>query len=250
MDGARPRASAGEPPHAVLGAAAGQRRRAGRHPRRARRLPAHQRQPGLRLRAGANAPQHHRGHEVRVRHAQSAGRRRVHRCGGGEARAADEPTRRRVGAVERRVGVVERRVGAGERRVGAVERRVGVVERRVGAGERRVGAVVRRVGSESSLAPVIMKVVDSGAPCLSSALPLPLPYSPSCLLAARFRSQYSTDNALLSVTDQILAASDKGQISLLCLLDLSKCFDVIDHELLLEKTDFVRDRDLLVFCLS
>ena len=50
-----------------------------------------------------------------------------------------------------------------------------------------------------------------------------------------FRPQHSTETALLPVTDHILAASDNGQISLLCLLDLSKCFDVIDHELLLEK---------------
>ena len=39
----------------------------------------------------------------------------------------------------------------------------------------------------------------------------------------------------MSVNDQILAATDRGYISILCLLDLSKCFDVIDHELLLQK---------------
>ena len=50
-----------------------------------------------------------------------------------------------------------------------------------------------------------------------------------------FRPRHSTETALLSVTDQILAASDRGELSLLCLLDLSKCFDVIDHELLLQK---------------
>ena len=41
--------------------------------------------------------------------------------------------------------------------------------------------------------------------------------------------------ALLSVTDRILAATDRGEISLLCLIHLSKCFDVIDHELLVTK---------------
>ena len=50
-----------------------------------------------------------------------------------------------------------------------------------------------------------------------------------------FRPRHSTETALLSVTDQILAASDRGELSLLCLLDLSKCFDVIDHDLLLQK---------------
>ena len=42
-----------------------------------------------------------------------------------------------------------------------------------------------------------------------------------------FRPRHSTETALLSVTDSILAATDRGEISMLCLLDLSKCFDVI-----------------------
>ena len=50
-----------------------------------------------------------------------------------------------------------------------------------------------------------------------------------------FRPRHSTETALLSVTDRILAATDRGEISMLCLIDLSKCFDVIDHELLLGK---------------
>ena len=50
-----------------------------------------------------------------------------------------------------------------------------------------------------------------------------------------FRPRHSTETALLSVTDRILAATDRGEISMLCLLDLSKCFDVINHELLLKK---------------
>ena len=37
------------------------------------------------------------------------------------------------------------------------------------------------------------------------------------------------------ITDSILSATDQGHISILCLIDLSKCFDVIDHEKLLEK---------------
>ena len=50
-----------------------------------------------------------------------------------------------------------------------------------------------------------------------------------------FRPRYSTETALISVSDQILAANDRGELSLLCLLDLSKCFDVIDHSKLLSK---------------
>lgn len=50
-----------------------------------------------------------------------------------------------------------------------------------------------------------------------------------------FRRGHSTETALISITDQILSANDRGDLSLLCLLDLSKCFDVIDHQKLLTK---------------
>ena len=50
-----------------------------------------------------------------------------------------------------------------------------------------------------------------------------------------FRPRHSTETALISVSDKILSAVDKGEISLLCLLDLSKCFDVINHSKLLDK---------------
>ena len=50
-----------------------------------------------------------------------------------------------------------------------------------------------------------------------------------------FRSHHSTETALLTVSDHILSATDRQDITLLCLLDLSKCFDVIDHTKLLYK---------------
>ena len=50
-----------------------------------------------------------------------------------------------------------------------------------------------------------------------------------------FRPRHSCESALVSITDHILSANDRGEVSLLCLLDLSKCFDVIDHSRLLEK---------------
>jgi len=50
-----------------------------------------------------------------------------------------------------------------------------------------------------------------------------------------FRPHHSTETALAIVADQILTATDGGEISLLCLLDLSKCFDIIDHDILLRK---------------
>ena len=50
-----------------------------------------------------------------------------------------------------------------------------------------------------------------------------------------FRPRHSTETALISVTDSILSATDRGDISILCLIDLSKCFDVIDHKILIKK---------------
>ena len=50
-----------------------------------------------------------------------------------------------------------------------------------------------------------------------------------------FRPRHSTETALLTITDHLLSATDSGEISLLCLLDLSKAFDVINHDLLLNK---------------
>ena len=52
-----------------------------------------------------------------------------------------------------------------------------------------------------------------------------------------FRPRHSTETALISIFDHILSANDRGEISLLCLLDLSKCFDVIDHAKLLTKLE-------------
>ena len=50
-----------------------------------------------------------------------------------------------------------------------------------------------------------------------------------------FRSGLSTETALSTVSDHILSATDRQELTLLCLLDLSKCFDVIDHSKLLSK---------------
>ena len=50
-----------------------------------------------------------------------------------------------------------------------------------------------------------------------------------------FRSCHSTETALVTVSDHILSATDRQELTLLCLLDLSKCFDVIDHSKLLSK---------------
>ena len=52
-----------------------------------------------------------------------------------------------------------------------------------------------------------------------------------------FRTDHSTDTALLAVTDRVFEAMDRKEVTLLCLLDLSKCFDVVPHAGLLQKLE-------------
>ena len=51
----------------------------------------------------------------------------------------------------------------------------------------------------------------------------------------RPRTHHSTETALIHTADTLLKATDAGKISLLCLLDMSKAFDVIDHDRLITK---------------
>ena len=52
-----------------------------------------------------------------------------------------------------------------------------------------------------------------------------------------FMRGHSTATALLTMTDNILKGMDDSEISLLTLIDLSRCFDVINHETLLTKLE-------------
>lgn len=54
-----------------------------------------------------------------------------------------------------------------------------------------------------------------------------------------FRSGHSCCSALLSVTDDIIAAADEGKITALVLLDFSKAFDTINHELLISILHYI-----------
>jgi len=47
-----------------------------------------------------------------------------------------------------------------------------------------------------------------------------------------YRKGYSTETALLKIYNDLLLAADRGEISVLCMLDLSAAFD---HELLLQR---------------
>ena len=84
-----------------------------------------------------------------------------------------------------------------------------------------------------SLVPVMAKIVERIVQRQLYAY-----LSTNYLLASAqhgFRPRHSTETALLNVSDYILSATDRGELTLLCLLDLSKCFDVIDHSKLLIK---------------
>ena len=84
-----------------------------------------------------------------------------------------------------------------------------------------------------SIVPVIAKIVERAVhQQLYSYLSMNHLLSP---IQHCFRPRHSTETALITISDHILSANDRGEISLLCLLDLSKCFDVIDHSKLLTK---------------
>lgn len=53
-----------------------------------------------------------------------------------------------------------------------------------------------------------------------------------------FRKNHSTNTALLNVTDDIFRATDQGQNTCLVLLDYSKAFDTLDHNLLFSKLEY------------
>ena len=47
------------------------------------------------------------------------------------------------------------------------------------------------------------------------------------------------------MTDYVLTAMDRSDVTLICLLDLSKCFDVIPHGRLIHKLRLYGDIDIL-----
>ena len=56
-------------------------------------------------------------------------------------------------------------------------------------------------------------------------------------LQSGFRRTYSTETALIRLTDQLLSDMDKDQVSGLVFVDYKKAFGLIDHEILLSKLE-------------
>ena len=50
-----------------------------------------------------------------------------------------------------------------------------------------------------------------------------------------YRQHHSIETALLKVKNDLLMTMDKGQVTLLVLLDLSSAFDTVEHEILLDR---------------
>ena len=62
-------------------------------------------------------------------------------------------------------------------------------------------------------------------------------------LQSAFRVGYSTETALINLTDQILFKLDQDKVSGMIFVDFKEAFDVVDHKLLLTKLHLYRMSD-------
>ena len=84
-----------------------------------------------------------------------------------------------------------------------------------------------------SILPAIMKIIERVV-----QRQLVQYFTDNCLFTSNqhgYRASHSTETALAVVTERIYRGMDEGCISILVMLDLSKCFDTVDHQRLLTK---------------
>ena len=65
-------------------------------------------------------------------------------------------------------------------------------------------------------------------------------------LQSAFREGYSTESALINLTDKILFNLDQNEVTGMVFVDFRKAFDVIDHHVLLKKLELYRVSDVAV----
>jgi len=85
----------------------------------------------------------------------------------------------------------------------------------------------RRVSNLPFLSKLLEKVVQTQLQCFLNGHGM-MPIHQSA-----YRRYHSTETVLLKVFSDLQLAKDRGQVSALCLLDLTAAFDTVDHELLL-----------------
>jgi len=52
-----------------------------------------------------------------------------------------------------------------------------------------------------------------------------------------YRQHHSIETAVTKVYNDLLLAADEGDVSVLCLLDLTAAFDTVDHDLLMSRLE-------------
>jgi len=55
------------------------------------------------------------------------------------------------------------------------------------------------------------------------------------LYQSAYRANHSTETALLKICNDALLADDEGEVTALCMIDLTAAFDTVDHDVLLSK---------------
>ena len=65
-----------------------------------------------------------------------------------------------------------------------------------------------------------------------------------------FRTVHSTELAILELVEQIIKGMDKNEIPINIYLDLSTAFDVLDHEIILNKLNYYEIRETAFELLS